>query len=60
MRAVISFTNGEQLVTWSPNLNTDREVRVYKVMGNTNLTDAAWQSPTNSAHRFFKVKVEMP
>ena len=60
MRAVISFTNGEQLVTWSPNLNTDREVRVYKVMGKTNLTDAAWQSPTNSAHRFFKVKVEMP
>ena len=27
------------------------------VMGKANLTDAAWQSPTDSAHRFFKVKV---
>ena len=29
-------------------------------LGKTNLTDAAWQSPTNSAHRFFKVKVALP
>ena len=36
------------------------EVRVYAVLGKANLTDAAWTSPTNAAHRFFKVKVEMP
>ena len=36
------------------------EVRVYTVLGKTNLTDAAWMCPTNAAHRFFKVKVEMP
>lgn len=60
LRAVISFTNGAPLVTWSPNLNTNGEVRTYTVLGKTNLTDAAWQSPTNSAHRFFKVKVELP
>ena len=23
-------------------------------------TDAAWACPTNAAHRFFKVKVELP
>ncbi len=45
---------------WSPNFNTNGEVRVYTVMGKTNLTDAAWVCPTNAAHRFFKVKVEMP
>ena len=33
---------------------------VYTVLGKTNLTDAAWVCPTNAAHRFFKVKVEMP
>ena len=29
-------------------------------LGKTNLTDAAWRSPANSAHRFFKVKVALP
>ena len=48
------------LVTWSPNLNSNGEVRVYTVMGKENLTDAVWQTPTNSTHRFFKVKVELP
>ena len=47
-------------VSWTPNLNTNGEVRVYTVMGKTNLTDAAWTCPTNAAHRFFKVKVELP
>ena len=28
-------------------------------MSKTNLTDAAWHSPTNEASRFFKVVVEM-
>ena len=46
--------------SWSPNLNTNGEVRVYTVLGKMNLTDAAWMCPTNAAHRFFKMKVEMP
>lgn len=47
-------------VSWMVNLNTNGEVRVYTVMGKTNLTDEAWICPTNAGHRFFKVKVEMP
>jgi len=47
-------------VTWTPNLNTNGEVRVYKVWGKADLMDSAWTYPTNSAHRFFKVTVEMP
>jgi hypothetical protein len=31
-----------------------------KVCRMTHLTDAAWIAPTNSAHRFFKVCVEVP
>ena len=58
--AMIAISNGMPCVTWTPNLNTNGEVRVYTVLGKTNLTDAAWVCPTNSAHRFFKVKVEMP
>ena len=58
--AQISISNDMPFVTWSPNLNTNGEIRVYTVFGKTNLTDATWQSPINSAHRFFKVKVEMP
>ena len=60
LRAVILLTNDVPHVSWTPNLNTNGEVRVYTVMGKTNLTDAAWVCPTNAAHRFFKVKVEMP
>ncbi|MBO7686669.1 MAG: leucine-rich repeat protein [Kiritimatiellae bacterium] len=58
--AIITMSNDVPIVTWTPNLNTNGEVRVYTVMGKTNLTDAAWVCPTNAAHRFFKVKVEMP
>ena len=36
------------------------EVRVYTVLGKLILMGVAWQSPANSAHRFFKVKVELP
>ena len=60
IRAVISFSNGIPLVTWSPNLNANGEVRTYIVLGKTNLTDAARQSPANFAHRSFKVKVSLP
>ena len=60
LRAVISLSNDVPYVSWTPNLNTNGEVRVYTVMGKTNLTDAAWVCPTNTALRFFKVKVELP
>jgi hypothetical protein len=60
LRAVIAMSNDVPIVTWTPNLNTNGEVRVYTVLGKTNLTDAAWVCPTNAAHRFFRVKVEMP
>ena len=60
LRTMIAFSNGVPYVSWSPNLNTNGEVRVYTILGKTNLTDAAWGCPTNVAHRFFKVKVEMP
>ena len=52
--------NNAPHISWTTNLNTNGEVRVYTVMGKTNLTDAAWVCPTNSAHCFFKMKVEMP
>ena len=60
LRAVISLSNDVPYVSWTPNLNTNGEVRVYTEMGKTNLTDATWMCPTNAGHRFFKVKVEMP
>ena len=59
-RVMVTMLNDVPIVTWSPNLNSNGEVRVYTVLGKTNLTDAAWVCPTNAAHRFFKVKVEMP
>ena len=43
------------------NLGTNGDIRVYKVYGSETLEDGGnWQYPTNSLHRFFKVKVEMP
>ena len=58
--AAISVSNDVPYITWSPNLNTNGAVRNYTILGKTNLTDAVEWAPTNSAHRFFKVKVEMP
>ena len=59
-RAMISFQDGTPLITWTPDLNTDGEVRVYRVLGKKRLTDPVWQWPVNSSHRFFKVRVELP
>ena len=43
------------------NLNTNGIERIYTIWGKTNLTDGTdWECPTNAAHRFFKVKVELP
>ena len=61
LTADITMTNDVPYVTWSPNLNTNGEVRVYKVWGKARLDDAdeKWTCPTNGTHRFFKVSVEM-
>ena len=56
----IEMRDNLPFIFWEPDLNTNGVVRVYTVLGKTNLTDAAWVCPTNAAHRFFKVKVEMP
>ena len=59
--AKIELKDGAPVVTWDPNLNTNGIVRIYKVYGNRTLDNGgAWQYPTNSLHRFFKVKAEMP
>lgn len=59
--AKIEMKDGVPVVTWEPNLNTNGEVRVYKVYGKETLSPAEeWAYPTNSLHRFFKVSVEMP
>ena len=49
-------------VKWSPDLNEGgaRNERVYTVEGKEKLSDERWTSPPNAAHRFFRVKVEMP
>ncbi len=47
---------GAIAIGWAPN----RPDRVYTIWGKTNLTDAAWHTPTNSATRFFTVEVSMP
>ena len=59
-RAVISMENGAPVIGWNPDLNEGgaKHERVYTVEGKENLTDT-W-APTNSASRFFRVKVEMP
>ena len=58
--AAIAISNDVSYITWSPNLNTNGVVRKYTVLGKKSLTDTADWAPTNSMHRFFKVKVEMP
>lgn len=59
--AAIEMVDGVPQITWSPNLNTNGIERTYTIWGKTNLMDGVeWECPTNSAHRFFKVTVEMP
>ena len=58
--ARIDFVDGKPVVKWEPDLNEGgtKHERVYTVEGKENLTDS-W-APTNSASRFFHVKVGMP
>lgn len=58
--AAIAISNDVPYITWSPNLNTNGIVRKYTILGKESLTDTVDWAPTNSMHRFFKVKVEMP
>lgn len=60
--AKIEMKDGNPVITWEPNLNTDgTAVRIYKIYGSETLENGGdWQCPTNSLHRFFKVGVEMP
>ena len=59
--AKIEMKDGEPVVTWSPDLNTNGISRIYKIYGKESLADGVeWQYPTNSLHRFFRVTVEMP
>ena len=57
---IIAISNDVPCITWSPNLNTNGIMRIYTILGKTNLTDTAEWAQTNSTHWFFKVKVEMP
>lgn len=50
------FYYGAGNLFWTPYLFD----RVYTVIGKTNLSDSAWSSPLNEAHRFFKVRVDLP
>ncbi len=47
---------GTPYIDWWPKSSG----RAYDVEGKTHLTDAVWVAPTNSDHRFFKVKVWLP
>ncbi len=52
--------DGKPVVTWEPDLNEDgtKHERVYTVEGKEKIFDG-W-GPTNSASRFFRVKVKLP
>ena len=59
--ANIEMRDGAPYVSWTPDLNTNGIIRTYKVYGSETLENGGnWQYPTNSLHRFFRVKVEMP
>ena len=59
--ANIEMRDGALYVSWTPDLNTNGIIRTYKVYGSETLENGGnWQYPTNSLHRFFRVKVEMP
>ena len=60
LRALISVTDGVPEVSWEPKLPPEEEaLRTYTIHGKTELTDE-WTAPADmSAHRFFKVSVEL-
>ena len=58
----ISMTNGVIYLEWDPDWSDPGGAiyREYVIWGKTNLTDAAWHTPTNSASRFFAIEVRIP
>jgi len=54
--ANIIMSNDVPTIVWSPDLGSQREYTIY---GKVNLKDVEWSTPTNSAHRFFKVGVKL-
>lgn len=54
--ANIIMSNDVPIIVWSPDLGSNR---TYTIYGKSDLTDAEWFTPTNSAHRFFKVGVKL-
>lgn len=46
--------------SWTPNLNETATRRLYRVKGRASLEEGGWERPATSAHRFFKVEVDMP
>lgn len=59
-RAVISNVDGETQASWEPRLDAAEEAkRGYAILGRESLTEGVWTSPANSAHRYYKVNVEM-
>ena len=58
--ADMTFTNGAPVVSWTPDLNEGgtQSARSYEVQGKPTMADD-WDA-TNSASRFFRVKVELP
>ena len=56
-QALIKVENDTPIIGWKPDLGAARR---YTVMGKSELDEATWRIPTNSSHRFFRVKVEMP
>ncbi len=55
--ASISFSGGMPVVSWAPDLGTNR---VYTVEGRTGPDSGEWTSPPTAEHRFFRVKVDLP
>ena len=59
LRALIAVTNGVPYLNWTPNLNTNETLRIYRVLGKRELTNETWSVAKEGDH-FFKVKSSMP
>ena len=55
-RISISMENGTPVLSNIPDLGSARQ---YTLEGKARLSDASWQTPTNSTHRFFRAKVNL-
>ena len=53
--AGIAVSNGVPVVSWTPDLGTNRE---YRVIGRETLSEGGW-GPTNADSRFFQVEVRL-